>query len=410
VTILARRWKFVRRRQASPTDETPPPDGPDATRRQWVGSAAKAVIGGSVLTAGAALKPNAASGQTATFVDTTTNQTIGGVKTFTQPPVVPAGAFPQTAVSGLVAELGSKQDAVDDGTFATTQTPGTPSIALDTSSAPQVKTGTLSLTNVQPLILGAQGSAAPYLRIASLEADATWSLNSRQIVFNGTPDNVLTLGFNYNRNQFKQDPALPQIALQLESTFRPAPGAEIQSEFIVSATTPDNVTVRLLQAYLTHTSHRAIIQSAGEFNIYASDAATLIAQFDDAPTAPRLILSTGTALQFGNSGKGDIVVIKTAANQLTFNSILGMRFGAGGPRNVELQTVSGAIGLYGGLGIRLRNPVQIQSDNGGVTFFSGSGPPAADVGVNGDVYFRKDGAVGTCIYQKRAGAWVGTEV
>lgn len=40
--------------------------------------------------------------------------------------------------------------------------------------------------------------------------------------------------------------------------------------------------------------------------------------------------------------------------------------------------------------------------------YSGTGVPGAGLGANGDFYLRQDGGAGTCIYQKRAGAWVAT--
>lgn len=72
------------------------------TRRQWLTGAA---IGGTALMADAALRPASAMAQTNQYVDLTSNQTIGGVKTFSQPPVVPAGTFalPQVPGTAMVA-------------------------------------------------------------------------------------------------------------------------------------------------------------------------------------------------------------------------------------------------------------------------------------------------------------------
>lgn len=42
------------------------------------------------------------------FVDLSTAQTVAGVKTFSSAPVVPAGAFPESAVSNLTSDLASK--------------------------------------------------------------------------------------------------------------------------------------------------------------------------------------------------------------------------------------------------------------------------------------------------------------
>lgn len=82
------------------------PEGPPSaalpTRRQWVIGAA---LGGTALVVDGALRPASAQAQNVLFVDTTSNQTIGGVKTFTQPPVVPAGTFalPQVPGTAMVA-------------------------------------------------------------------------------------------------------------------------------------------------------------------------------------------------------------------------------------------------------------------------------------------------------------------
>lgn len=76
-------------------------DAAGSTRRQVL----TLVTGGVV---GAAARPMAADAQSLELVNTSTNQTINGIKTFTQAPVVPAGAFPRTAVVGLDPALASK--------------------------------------------------------------------------------------------------------------------------------------------------------------------------------------------------------------------------------------------------------------------------------------------------------------
>lgn len=47
----------------------------------------------------------------------------------------------------------------------------------------------------------------------------------------------------------------------------------------------------------------------------------------------------------------------------------------------------------------------VQLGSGCATLLSGSGVPGAGLGVNGDFYFRIDGAAGSSLYMKRAGAW-----
>ena len=52
---------------------------------------------------------------TQNFVDLTTSQTIGGIKTFSSAPVVPSGAFPQSAVTNLVSDLAAKEATANKG-------------------------------------------------------------------------------------------------------------------------------------------------------------------------------------------------------------------------------------------------------------------------------------------------------
>lgn len=108
-------WGGRRHRLKSGSDTVTQPEL--RTRRQLVVGAAGTAIGGTALVAEAALRPRSSSAQNTVFVDTATNQTVGGVKTFTSPPVVPAGAFPQDAVAGLVAGLAAKQGALRPGTY-----------------------------------------------------------------------------------------------------------------------------------------------------------------------------------------------------------------------------------------------------------------------------------------------------
>lgn len=60
----------------------------------------------------------AAKADLASVVQVTTNQTIAGVKTFSSAPVVPAAAFPQSAVANLVTDMAGKQPTIPAGTYA----------------------------------------------------------------------------------------------------------------------------------------------------------------------------------------------------------------------------------------------------------------------------------------------------
>jgi hypothetical protein len=94
-----------RKRSSEAAEPAIEPSSGFPTRRQWFAGAAGAAIGGTALAADAALRPASALAQSSLYVDLTSDQTIGGVKTFTQAPVVPAGTFalPQVPGTAMVA-------------------------------------------------------------------------------------------------------------------------------------------------------------------------------------------------------------------------------------------------------------------------------------------------------------------
>ena len=56
-----------------------------------------------------------------------------------------------------------------------------------------------------------------------------------------------------------------------------------------------------------------------------------------------------------------------------------------------------------------RAPLRLGNGKGvGSSLFSGSGVPAATLGNNNDFFFRTDGGVGSCLYQKRSASWIAT--
>lgn len=52
---------------------------------------------------------------TQNFVDLSTSQTIGGSKTFSQAPIVPSDAFPQSAIANLTTDLAAKEVTANKG-------------------------------------------------------------------------------------------------------------------------------------------------------------------------------------------------------------------------------------------------------------------------------------------------------
>lgn len=96
-----------------------------------------------------------------------------------------------------------------------------------------------------------------------------------------------------------------------------------------------------------------------------------------------------------NSVKGNTAT--TCATASYANASASTRFMANdwgdGKANV------GAAGLY--------PPDQTAAIQGSAGIYGGSGAPSNANGANGDIFIRADGAGGTTIYHKRAGAWVG---
>ena len=126
------------------------------SRREWfLGAAgvATAAIAGSVL------KPGTAHGAASILIDADSNQTITGIKTFLVPPIVPANAFPETAISGLVAHLAEKQPLISAGTYLAAQGVGTKSGPLTITTA----SGTVS--DIPLTLEGHPATVTDHLRI-----------------------------------------------------------------------------------------------------------------------------------------------------------------------------------------------------------------------------------------------------
>ena len=152
---LPRKLSNSRKPAPEPGREAVEPPPAFTTRRQWFAGAAGAAIGGTVLAADAALRPSSALAQTP-VVDLTSNQTIDGVKTFLKPPVVPAGSFPQAAITGLVDGLASKQDVIPADAYVDTTTAQTVGGLKDFTTPPTVKGSPIGgqTADATPLVKG----------------------------------------------------------------------------------------------------------------------------------------------------------------------------------------------------------------------------------------------------------------
>ena len=128
-------------------------------------------------------------------------------------------------------------------------------------------------------------------------------------------------------------------------------------------------------------------------------------------------------LVFGNLATDSVgnfffpVVAPGLAGSLALGSA-GIVGGSSGPwilgdgTNMYLETASaGALYLRPNAGAN--TGMAVVNANGGLTvgnagtLFTGAGVPSISA-TNGDIFFRTDGGAGTCIYQRRGGAWVAT--
>lgn len=79
------------------------------------GTAAAPTVVATHLTSALPVNQGGTGSTTQNFVDLTSSQSIGGTKTFTVAPVVPSGAFPESAVANLVSDLASKEATANKG-------------------------------------------------------------------------------------------------------------------------------------------------------------------------------------------------------------------------------------------------------------------------------------------------------
>ncbi len=99
----------------------PVPDASASTKgivqltNDFGGTAAAPTVVATHLSSALPVNQGGTGSTTQNFVDLSNNQTVGGTKTFTLAPVVPSGAFPETAVMNLVSDLAAKEATANKG-------------------------------------------------------------------------------------------------------------------------------------------------------------------------------------------------------------------------------------------------------------------------------------------------------
>lgn len=142
---------------------------------------------------------------------------------------------------------------------------------------------------------------------------------------------------------------------------------------------------------------------------YASGTVTITAPSAAVPL--RLTNSSGAGLRLKQTSAPTDE--KEWSLETTGGSNSPARFGAMDDANSSISIAwqvlrSAAIVLYTQFFKKVYPPNHDGTAQTSAALYAGAGVPSNANGANGDFYFRSDGGAGTCVYQKRAGAWVAT--
>lgn len=289
------------------------------------------------MVAHAALRPSPAQAQTNGFVDLTSDQTIGGVKTFSVAPIVPAAAFPQAAVDGLVQDLAAKQPLIAPGTFIDTTTDQAKAGVLTLLAAPVLPHG---FTFTPEPIVG-EGAGGPSLAIsAPMGSGNHTELLFRNFNFLGTPDPGVFLGHNIwgspNHNSGQ-----PGVFFGIEEDYND--GVTRKSEFYWEYVPPAGGFKRLVYGTVDRTTHvRDSLALAAESIVLADDSnrGLLAVNPRYVSMSPPLLLTGTPVLTLGNSTVTSDSTINLDGNADTAASVI--LFLRGGTRIWNLIRVRGS--------------------------------------------------------------------
>lgn len=101
-------WTAIADLSGAPSDASSSTKGVVQLSNDLGGIAAAPTVTATHLSAPLPVAQGGTGSATQSWVDLTNDQTIGGAKTFTTAPVVPAGAFPESAIANLPSDLAAK--------------------------------------------------------------------------------------------------------------------------------------------------------------------------------------------------------------------------------------------------------------------------------------------------------------
>ena len=283
-------------------------------------------------------------------VDLTTDQRIGGVKTFTAAPVVPDASFPQAAVAGLASDLATKQAVIPPGTFVEKTETATGAIG-----APDP----LTLFSLQP-----RDPDRAKFRLINHGASFTNDLGTAW-------DDVFTLGYNVAAGGSKEIAAEPSMVWQVETNYY-SPGGKAWVECFWQYSPPNEafgairpIAVNYDRNADTAASANAVgmLLSAESFSFVTADGTKKLATIGQngmelgAPKARnnglRLIGASGFATYIALDHGTAAQVLVLAADSPTYGSL---RVG-GSPIAYFLSTAGGGLQIAGRVGFYNKAPV-----------------------------------------------------
>jgi hypothetical protein len=311
------------------------PSSASQTRRQLFAGAAGVAIGGTALAADAALRPASALAQLSLVVDLTSNQTIGGIKTFTQSPVVPDSSFPQTAVANLVTTLAEKQNIIPGGTYV--RTTGTTSVD-----------GSFALAHVQGGTLAAPTSVAPFTFQPRDLAKGPFMFRVYGGQVNSTWDTIFAIGYNSDASR----PNEPSAEFAIEQDYEAAPGVHKMEMYFQFGNAARTTFLRPFFSDYDRATGAIAVEISATSMIRFRDALTA-ADWGALSSSGFLFGSPGQSLQFlshgrltFNSGSGtSIFNVGNAVSNLFYRASVHSFQSIAGGQLLTLSSSGGAVSI-----------------------------------------------------------------
>jgi hypothetical protein len=233
------------------------------------------------------------------------------------------------------AKIGATEYAGRNGATATIPIEQETVFSGALSVDPEESAGVSSSGTSEPLT-----GANPILRTPS-GFTAGWSYRHKQATFFSVEDSIVTIGWNHDSTQAKQDAAKHQWAFQMEADYKPGASSVRVAEAFFAFTSTDGLTNRRPFGFTMEIDNADGLYSVfgdvlGTWSHYKADGTTLIGRWD--------------------SSSGDVTLKRSGSNQLSINTVLSIVTAAGGDGAINYQTGSANLAFYANGSIKSRRP------------------------------------------------------